>query len=146
MANRPTMTAALSCFRMKAIVAADVPGLRLLPMSRVELFGVEWGWVEFHVAWDGRVVFAEDFLVVRVNFHSRGHPSAGHRAVIFKANLLEFPGISLRRLKQPHKQQPLLLHPELLGLQIAFLRSHHITRLSLPGFLVNLFEVVAFGG
>src|SRR5208337_1372064 len=45
--------------------------------------------------------------------------------------------------KQPHKQLTVLIHPELLRLQIAFLRAHHMDGLTLPSLVVNLRKVVA---
>ena len=130
---------------MKVIVQPAIYKYRLLllPMCRIELLGIERSRIQLGIALNVRVIFAENFPVVRIDFHPRRHPAARHRPIVFKPDLLKFLRVCLRRLKQPDKQQALFLHPELLGLQIALFRSNHINRLLLPHFLMNLFKVVS---
>src|ERR1700692_2614007 len=97
---------------MKAIVAAgDRARSRLLPMGGVELLGIERARVQFHIALNVRILFAENLLVVCVNFDSRCYPATGHFTVVFKANILKSFRISPHRLKESDKQQTSLFHP-----------------------------------
>src|SRR5579872_1315348 len=116
----------------------------LLPIRRGVLLCIEHRRAQLRIHLNLRILLAEHFLTVHQHFDCRCQPAALHFAGILKSNLPIFRGIGLSRLKQPQKQQAILLHPELLRLQIAFLRADDIDRLPLPRFFMNFAQVVAF--
>src|SRR5437879_4224417 len=107
-------------------------------MGGIEQLGFKRRWVKLNVGFNIGILFAKDFLALNIDFDTRGHPSARECAVVLKANLLKFLRVSLRRLKQPDEQQAILLHPELLRLQIAFVCAYNVDWLAFPSLLMKL--------
>src|ERR1039458_8212275 len=86
----------------------------MLPMRRVELFGIESSRIEFRADLDVRIFLSEHHFIITVYFHARGNHSFTILTVVHESRVRYLARIALIRLKEANKQQALFLDRELL--------------------------------